>query len=141
MWWPFLSLLASNFSLIAFWLGFNICSCNILCNSLLIRSSSFYDFEAILLWHCTYNQIKQEQAMPMHPVASSNGMSLLSCPSNKGETRQTWAMTALVVTKGVEWSKADGREGRREGRKISCECSLGCVVQSKVRCNFPQYFS
>ena len=44
-------------------------------------------------------------------------LSPLSRPSNKGETRQTWAMTALV-TKGVEWSGAErmeGREGRGEG--------------------------
>ena len=69
-------------------------------------------------------------------------LSPLARPSNKGETRQTWAMTALVVTKGVEWSGAKRMEGREEGRgKISCECSLGCVVQSKVRCNFPQNFS
>ena len=54
--------------------------------------------------------------MPMHPVASSNGMKLLSCPNNKGETRQTWAMTTLVVTKGVEWNGAKRMEGREEGR-------------------------
>ena len=41
-------------------------------------------------------------------------LSPLARPSNKGETRQTWAMTALA-TKGVEWSEADGREGRGEG--------------------------